>query len=397
MGASGEARVSVIYGEYGEGEGFVESGALFADPRLEEFILRYGQQGLDALPEMDERVREMVEELIRAGLLEREEGSGKLRLTPRMVRGMEHRALGEIFRDLRAGVREGHASRWAGRSGERSDGTRDYEYGDPLSELDGAQTLRNAYARRAGGGGGAGAGGGLIGWRDLAVYNTEAVTDAAIAVLIDLSGSMARYGRHVAAKRVALGLRSLVSRHPLDTVDFIGFASVAEPLRPEQIPLVMPKPITTSAWQVRLRVPLEEAGDAPPHFTNLHHGLRLARRTLARRASPNKQVFIITDGQPTAHLSSVKETGVEFLNLVYPPSPESVRATLAEAVRCRQEGIRFSSFALIDDVEAMEWLGFVEQLTRLTRGAAFYCAAGDLAGAILESYISGKKRRVAFG
>lgn len=387
--------MSVIYGEYEDGEGFVPSGELFADPRLEEFILRYGQQGLDALPEMDERVQELIEELIRAGMLERQEGTGKLRLTPRMVRGMEHRALREIFRDLRAGVREGHASRWAGRSGERSDGTRGYQYGDPLSDLDGPQTLRNAYTRRAPRGA-AGPQQGLITAGDLAVFNTEAVTDAAIAVLIDLSGSMARHGRHVAAKKVALGLRSLVARYPLDTVDFIGFASTAEPLRPEQLPLVMPKPITTTAWQVRLRVPLEQAGQTHPHFTNLHHALQLARRTLARRGSPNKQVFIITDGQPTAHLSSVKETGVQFLNLAYPPSPESVRATLAEAVRCRQQGITFSSFALIDDVEAMEWLGFIEQLTRLTRGSAFYCAAGDLAGAILESYITGKKRRVSF-
>lgn len=368
--------------------------------------MQHGQQALDALPEMDEQVQQFIEEMIEAGLLERGEGGG-LKITPRMVRGMQHKALLEIFRSMRPGTREGHMAPETGRGGERLEGTKPYEFGDPLSELALGETMRNAIRRvaseRRAAGGSAVASALPLGLsdRDFELYNVEAQADTALCVLIDLSGSMARYGRHVAAKRIAMGLRAMVRRKfPNDTIDYVGFASVAERIREDELALIMPKPITTRAWDVRVRVPLSQAEKTHPHMTNLHHALRLARQTLARRGAANKQIFIITDGQPTAHLSEggggtgeVGGAGETMLNLVYPPCAETQEATLREVLRCRQAGLRMSAFALIEEYHSMEWVGFIDQLARLARGVAFYCAAGDLGATIMESYLSGKRER----
>ena len=114
-------------------------------------------------------------------------------------------------------------------------------------------------------------------------------------------------------------------------------------------------------------------------------------------------MFIITDGQPTAHLSAMGEGALVgmssadpssvMLNLVYPPSRISAEATLAEALRCSQEGIRISSFALIEEYDGMDWVGFVDQLSKLTKGVAFYTSSDQLASCIMESYLSGRKKK----
>lgn len=392
--------------EYGEFDGehgkFLSPDELFPPPGLIELFLEFGQQALDALPSMDEHIQALLQEMLASGLLERDEKTGQLRITPRMLRGMQHSAFLEIFRQLKPGVRDGHDSPDPGRAGERADGTRPYQFGDPLSDIDANATVRNALQRT------------MLDARDdadraaspfplrlslddLEVHNLESRTDAAVCVLLDLSGSMARYGRHMAAKQVAMGLRGLIRRKfPLDSVDFIGFASVARPLKESEIPLVMPEPITTHEWEVRVRVPLAQADQTHPHMTNLHHALRLARSTLMRRGAANKHVFIITDGQPTAHLTDTPAgPGGEILNLIYPPARQTAEATLREAFLLHQMGVRFSSFALIEEYYTMDWIGFIDQLTRLTRGVAFYCTAGDLGAAVMESYLTGKRTKKA--
>ena len=123
------------YSEFGDGEPFLGPDALFPDPRFAEFLLAYGQQALDALPEANEQIQQLIEQMIQAGLLERDEG-GQLRLAPRMVAGLQHLALLEIFRNLKPGLRDGHASNLPGHAGERTDGTRAYQFGDPLSDID---------------------------------------------------------------------------------------------------------------------------------------------------------------------------------------------------------------------------------------------------------------------
>ena len=133
--------------------------------------------------------------------------------------------------------------------------------------------------------------------------------------------------------------------------------------------------------------PITQADKAPQHFTNLQMGLRLARRVLTRRGGDNKQIFIITDGQPTAHLQG------EYIHLLYPPEKITALTTLKEAVQTTRQGIRICTFALAEDYEYMDWLGFVDQMTKVTKGVAFYCSSGDLSSCIMESYLSGRKKK----
>jgi Ca-activated chloride channel family protein len=379
------------YGEY-DGRPFRMPADL--DPGdLLDFILAYGDEALDALRRMerDPEHSEMLQQLLDQGLLEK--FRGRFRLTPRAVHAMQRRALMEVFSHLRRGRREGHAGADPGSRGERVEGTVPWEFGDPVSEIDLSATLRNALRRMASQGPAGGAGGrpGLplrVRRSDFERFDSESQANCSTVVLLDQSGSMARFGRFVQAKKCAMALMALIrQRFPSDTVDLIGFHSGADAIRDEKLPLLMPKRVTMYDPVIRLRVPLAHIDRAPQHFTNLHLGLMKARRLLARRGGDNKLVFIITDGQPTAHMQG------EHVLLLYPPQHVSHVATLKEALLAAREGMRIATFALTDDYWDMDWLGFVDDLGRLTRGVTFHCTSGDLSACVMESYLSGRKRK----
>jgi len=411
------------YSEF-DGEGFLSPDQLFPQPQVMEFLLQYGEQALDAMQKLEDPDEQaFVQAMIDAGLLEEyedENGETKLRITPRMLKGLQHRALLEIFADMKKGARDGHETRANGRTAERADGTKPYQFGDPVSELDLTATLRNAMARgqvelraRSGGvdvGVGDGVAGdnpkhGLkpvarpikIGSQDFELFQTESSADCATVMLMDLSGSMMRYGRFIQAKRIAMGMQEMIrSRFPQDTLEYVGFYSLADKLTEQEVPLVMPKPVSIRDYEVKIRVPLAQAREnqeqLPLHFTNLQLGLRTARQMLARSGAANKQIFVITDGQPTAHVATVDAAGgEEMLYLLYPPTEETRDITLREAMRCQQQGIRIATFAMIEDYWGMDWVGFVDQMTRLTRGMAYYCTSEDLSSTVMESYLTGKK------
>ena len=391
-----------FYGQY-DGNEFPTPDKLFGFDQLMQFIMQYGEQALRAIQQMlndpnNPEQSDMLEKLLEEGLLDKD-GKGKLRLTPRAIGRMQRKALMEVFSNLRQGNREGHEKVTPGLGGERIDGTKPYEYGDPVSELDLHQTLHNALTRHglpkptgepASAGGSSRAARAKIKFdeKDFELHLHEGTTSCSTVVLLDMSGSMMRYGRFIAAKKVAMAMQALVrSRFPQDSIDFVGFYSGAARIPEVALPLVMPKPVTIYDYQVRLRVHLDEIDKAPQHFTNLHMGLQLARRILRRRQSENKQIFIVTDGQPTAHVEG------DFVYLLYPPDKRSTVATLKEAVLAVREGCRISTFALIEDYWGMDWVGFVDQMTKLTKGVAFYTSSGELANCIMESYLSGRKKK----
>ena len=395
-----------------DGEGFLSPDQLFPQPQVMEFILQYGDQALDAMQKLEDPDEQaFVQEMIDAGLLEEyedEQGNTKLRITPRMLKGLQHRALMEIFADMRKGSRDGHQTRANGRTAERADGTKPYQFGDPISELELGTTLRNAIARGQGAAKGEAQEGGpgarlpiKIGAQDFELFQTESSADCATVMLIDLSGSMMRYGRFIQAKRIAMGMQEMIrSRFPQDTLEYVGFYSLADKMTEQEVPLVMPKPVSIRDYEVKIRVPLEQARanqeGMPLHFTNLQLGLRTARQMLAKSGAANKQIFVITDGQPTAHVAPVESgaegsCGEEMLYLLYPPTEETRDITLREAMRCQQQGIRIATFAMIEDYWGMDWVGFVDQMTRLTRGMAYYCTSEDLSSTVMESYLTGKK------
>jgi uncharacterized protein with von Willebrand factor type A (vWA) domain len=382
------------YGEF-DGEEFPTQDKLFGFDQLMNFILQNGERALEAIegllenPDNPEQA-EWLDQLIKEGMLDKD-GKGKLRLTPRAVGRMQRKALAEVFTNLRQGQREGHEKITPGAGGERVDGTKVYEYGDPVSELDLHQTIHNAIARGAVQKTDAGV---KIGFseRDFELHLHEGTTSCSTVVLLDMSGSMMRYGRFLSAKKVAMAMQAMIrQRFPQDSIDFVGFYSGAKPIPEAQLPLMMPKPVTIYDYEVRLRVPIDKIDKAPQHFTNLHMGLQMARRILKRRGGENKQIFIVTDGQPTAHVEN------NYIYLLYPPDQRSTLATLNEAVLATREGCRIATFALIEDYYGMDWVGFVDQLTKLTKGVAFYTSSGELANCVMESYLSGRKKKSFIG
>src|SRR5918998_4515735 len=139
-----------FYGEF-DGSEFPTQDKLFGFDQLMQFILQHGEQGLKAIEQMmkdpkNEQQSDLLEELLQEGMLDKD-GKGKLRLTPRAVSKMQRKALTEVFSNLREGQREGHEKVTPGAGGERIDGTKPYEYGDPVSELDLHQTIHNALSR----------------------------------------------------------------------------------------------------------------------------------------------------------------------------------------------------------------------------------------------------------
>jgi uncharacterized protein with von Willebrand factor type A (vWA) domain len=240
---------------------------------------------------------------------------------------------------------------------EREFETKPYEWGDPFN-LSIERTVRNALAR-------AGAGTPVrLSPDDFEVERTESLTSTSTVLALDLSLSMPMRGNFLAAKKVAMALHALItSQFPRDYLGLVGFGELARELRAEQLPEV--------SWDYT-------------YGTNMQHALMLARRMLARH-SGTKQVIMITDGEPTAH---ILEGGEPYFS--YPPTPETVRVTLDEVVRATREGIRINTFML----DATGYLRtFVEKLTRLNRGRAFYTTPETLGDYVLVDFLEQKRSR----
>jgi uncharacterized protein with von Willebrand factor type A (vWA) domain len=370
-----------VYQEF-DGSDFPTQEALRHFESFMEYVLAYGERAMDALrdAELDPEQRKIIEQWIEEGLLDRV--GVKFRLTSRAVQSLQRRAMMEVFRGLKPDAPEGHESQASGAGGERSDGLRPYQFGDSASTVDMNATMRNAVAR---------GGPGLpirLREEDFEVHLTESKATCNTVILLDMSGSMGRWDRFPQAKRCAMAMHALIrQRYPLDTVDVVGFHSGAEVIPEHRLPLAMPKRVSMFDPEIRIRLPLDRIGEGPQHFTNLHMGLLMAGRILSRRGGRNKQLFIITDGEPTAHVEGGE------VHLLYPPEESTAMATLTEALHLSRRGVRFSTFALIDDYGYMDWLTFVDHLTKLTRGVAFYTTSGELSHCVMESYLSGRRSK----
>jgi len=270
--------VKFVYQEW-DGNAFPTQEQLRFFQNFMEYLIEYGEEAMRALRELadDPEQKKIIDEWIEQGLLEKV--GVHFRLTPRAISSMQKKAIMEVFRNLKSGASEGHETIQTGAGGERTEGTRAYQWGDPVSDIDLCGTLRNAVARH---------GAGLplrLDERDFDVHLTESKATCSTVILLDMSGSMGRWHRFAQAKRCAMAMHALIrQRFPLDTVDVVGFASGAEIIPEHKLPLAMPKPISTHEPVVRIRVPIGKLSGAPQHFTNLHMGLMTARKLLARRA-----------------------------------------------------------------------------------------------------------------
>ena len=304
-----------------------------------------------------ERLQEIARTLEEAGYLERE--GGELRLTAAAIRKIADKALRDIFARLKRDRFGGHALNRRGAGGDQTDESKPYEFGDPFL-LDLHATVMNAVERN-----GPGTPVRLTP-DDFAVVRTELRTQAATVVMLDMSRSMLNNGYFLPAKKVALALSALIrGQFPRDALYIVGFSLYAREFTAAQLPT-----LSWSEWNMG---------------TNMHAGFMLSRKLLARHTGGNKQILMVTDGEPTAHMEG------DEADFSYPPTPRTVEETLKEVQRCTRERITINTFML----ERSSWLmSFVEQMTRINRGRAFYATPDRLGEYLVVDYVSARRRPV---
>ena len=327
----------------------------------EEMIQRaLGQSAVDDLRQLQRLERE----LRRQGYLDK--GGDGLKLTPRALRRLGATALKRVFDVLESRGRGGHDVRNAGAAGEVTGGSREWQFGDE-QPLDVVRTLRNAVHRSAEL---PAAGQPLtLQAEDFEVVETERRSSAAVALLVDMSYSMELRGTWGEAKTTALALHSLISnRYPQDAIEIIGFSDYARVMTTGEL--------------------VEHTFDRV-QGTNLQHGLMLARRHLDKHRNAEPVILVITDGEPTAHLA---RDG--FADFAWPPTRETLVATLAEVERCTRRGATINIFMLDDDPRMVD---FMQEVGRRNGGRIFLPKAGALGQYVVSDYLRsrGGRRRAA--
>lgn len=340
-----------------------------------------------------QNMKDIASELEAAGYIMKTKDG--LQLTPLAMRKIGQKALRDIFSFIKRDRFGQHDTRQRGGVGMPTEDTKTYEFGDPFL-LDLSATVFNAVSRE-----GTGTPVSLH-IDDFVVRRQEFLSHTSTVILIDMSGSMAWNNCFYAAKKVALALDNLVrSTFPRDTLQIVGFYTAAEEMKPADLPYVKPKSFGYNASlysdyydmlmgyidvQLDYRDVVRGRTNVPQGFTNMQQGLRMAEQMLSKRQSPNKQIILITDGQPTAHCEG------DRLYLQYPPSQRTITATLQEVKRCTVKGIAINTFMLAKSYYLER---FVDQMTKINRGRAFYTTPEQLGEYLVVDYLVKKRRRIA--
>ena len=206
-----------------------------------------------------------------------------------------------------------------------------------------------------------------LGEQDFEVNETEHLTSCATVLLLDISHSMILYGedRITPAKKVALALAELIqTRYPKDSLQVCLFGDDATEVKVEQLPYV----------------------GAGPYHTNTRAALQLAQRLLLRKKHPNRQIFMVTDGKPSA----IHDGGKLYKN-PFGLDPRIVGKTLEEAAACRRNRIMITTFMLTEEPALVD---FVNKLTQINRGRAYFSSADNLGGSLFVDYLKNRKKKI---
>ncbi len=319
------------------------------DPdRLEELL---GDEARDIL----EQLKSLLELLEEAGYIRKNGNAWEL--TPRGTRKIGEKALAEIYANLKHQSFGKHNVPETGRYGDRADDTKLYEFGDPF-HLHLKETISNAIFRT----------GPQVPVQlqpdDFEVYRAETLTQTATVVMLDLSWSMALRGSFQAAKKVAMALNNLISmQYPRDSLYLVGFSAYARELKAPELPYVR--------W------------DETVLGTNMHHALLIAQQLLSKHKVGTRQIIMITDGEPTAHL----ERGRSYF--AYPPSPVTIRETLKEVRHCTKKDIVINIFMLDRSYYLKEFVG---QVARINQGRVFYTTPDELGEYLLVDFVTHRRK-----
>jgi uncharacterized protein with von Willebrand factor type A (vWA) domain len=312
-----------------------------------------GDEARKAWEEMD-RLRQLLKD---AGYVTDDD---KMDLTARGIRRIGQKALREVFVHLKKDRMGNHLMDTRGANGDLLGETKPYEFGDPF-QIDLQTTVKNAVLRS----------GAQVPVKlspeDFEVYRTEHMTRTSTVVLLDQSRSMGLFNNFQAAKKVTLALMALIrTQYPRDTLHIIGFSDYAMEIKEDDL-----AKISWNAWV---------------SGTNLHHALMLSRKLLSKEKGGTRQILCITDGEPTAHLEGDRA----FFS--YPPSYRTEQETLKEVKRCTQEDIVINTFMLENNYQLVN---FVERMTRINQGRAFYTSASNLGEFMLVDYVNNRRKRIA--
>lgn len=326
-------------------------GARLDDVDLDKLARQLGDEAaVDA-----RKLQELEKALRQSGAMERG-FDGELRLTPKAMRQLGKALLRDVAEKMsgRQGQRD---LRQAGAAGDLSGATRPWEFGD-TEPWDLPRTMLNGVLRRAGD-----AGGPLLAIDDVEVAETEARTQAAVALCVDTSFSMAMDGRWVPMKQTALALHTLIgSRFRGDSLELIGFGRHAQTMRIEELTAL------DARWA---------------KGTNLHHALLLANRHFRKHPNAQPVLLIVTDGEPTSHLESSGE-----VYFSYPPHPMTVALAVRELDNARRIGAHTTFFRLGEDPGLAR---FIESMARRVDGSVVAPEAGDLGAAVVGSYLGSRR------
>ena len=348
-----------------------------------EALAEYAEAGdMEKLNELAQMIEKYLRELAeQQGLEKTAQG---YRLTPKAYRLFQGRLLERIFSNLEASRTGRHQGPIVGEGAVEMQQTKQYEFGDSLANMDIPGSLINCMLRH-------GADRPLrLHSDDIIVHKTRNSPKCATAVLLDMSGSMRYDGLYINVKRMGLALDGLIrSEYPGDWLRFIEVYTFAKLRATGEVVTLMPKPVTLYDPVVRLKADMSDERmsemQIPPHFTNIQHGLQIARQLLAGQDTPNRQIILITDGLPTAHFEG------KDLYLLYPPDPRTEEATLREGQLCRREGITINTFLLQSWWQSSEDVKFAQKLSESTTGRVFFTAGKDLDRYVVWDYV--KRRR----
>ena len=330
----------------------------FQELSMEDFVETLGEEAAKSILILANFSKDMED----AGLIENTvEG---IRLTPRGFRKIGQNALKEIFKNLHKDSLGPHQVSKRGNSKRNPEETVPYEFGRTL-DIDIMATLKNAMRR------GVDKGSIQLGAEDFEVFHEEHETQTTTVLMLDMSWSMSRDGRFPAAKRVALAMDHLIrSMYPRDHYYTVGFSTRARQLNPAQL--------TEATW------------DPSDPFTNIQEGLYLSRQLFKRHRATNRQIIIVTDGQPTAtHINGY--TNAQWPGFMGSIPPDIYSETLKEVDFCTREKVTINVFMLDDNPVLVK---FVEEMVRINRGRAFYSLPDNLGRYLLVDYMARRRKQI---
>lgn len=349
---------------------------------LEDLSEFADQEAIANLNKFQEQIQQYLKDIMEGQGLANQQG--KIQLSPKAYKLFQGRLLQTIFSNLQASRSGRHQGPIDGEGVVEMQRTKPYEFGDSVSQMDIPSTLINAMLRQ----------GDTrplrLQQRDIEIHRSRNNPKCATVVLMDMSGSMRYDGQYINVKRMALALNGLITtEYPGDFLRFVELHTFAKVVPAGDLITLMPKIPTITNPVVRLRADMSRDDVSemhiPPHFTNIQHGLQLARQFLSVQDTPNRQVILITDGLPTAHFEA------SMLYLLYPPDPQTEEATKREGMLCKRDGITINIFLLPSWSQTHEDVQFVHRLAESTGGRVFFTAGKDLDRYVVWDYVNNRR------